>query len=513
MRRVVSVWLSQFQTAALPAAPQQGSSTHSRNGIRKRPEDPGSPDEALGHSASAIMPPVIAGEASDHAALCLNRLALWCLRYTPLVAPDPPDGLWLDITGCAHLMKGGAARGSGGAIEAAADGNEWNSCGDDLQWNEAGGRGRAGEPLGTGSRWDDREGEAALCADLRLRLERQGFAARIGLADTPGAAHALARHGAVSPVILPPGAQDVALAGLPVAALRLPEPMLDALRRLGFATIGQLMAAPRAPLARRFGGRLLLRLDQALGHSFETINPILPERVIGKRLGFIEPLVTADAFRLVIERLTQAVAPVLDRAGLGARRLDLLFERLDGTIQAIRIGTSRPSRNPAHLARLLAERLETVDPGPGVEAMRLTVNLAEPLAYVQAAAWPDDTDASVVDLAPLIDRLDNRLGHAWLSCTGREGGQSERGQPGTRPGHPRLYRFAPVESDVPERAVRRIPPLAPSSRQGRLARLSPAALAAISAPGAGPAARPEPPAASPLASSEGGTRLRRPDSG
>lgn len=363
MRRVVSVWLRQFKTD-LQTACLNRTGNDTEKGIRP-------PDEAAS----------------------LHKLVLWCLRYAPLVAPDPPDGLWIDITGCAHLMGG----------------------------------------------------EATLCTDLLAGLERRGFAARLGLADTPGAAYALARHGAGRVVIAPLGTHGSALAMLPVAALRLADDMIDALHRLGFAKIGSVVAAPRAPLMRRFGGILLQRLDQALGSLFESINPILPEAVIGERLAFIEPLITPKAFRLVIERLTQVVVLALDKAGLGARRLDLIFERIDSTTQLICIGTARPSRDAEHLTRLLVEHLETIDPGPGVEAMRLAVTLAEPLAYVQAAVWPDGA-GNVVNLAALIDRLENRLGRDRL-------------------GLPRLYRFAPVESDVPERAVQRIPPLAPARQK------------------------------------------------
>jgi protein ImuB len=382
MRRVVSVWLRQLQ-----ADLQQGSSTGSGVGTRSG-STPGRPDETAS----------------------LYQLSLWCLRYAPLVAPDPPDGLWIDITGCAHLFGGGAVQGSSGY-----------------------------------RRWNDSEGEAALGADLLARLEQLGFAARLAIADTPGAAHAMARHGAEPCMIVPAGKGPEALAELPVAALRLPERVLEALHRLGFATIAQVVTAPRAPLMRRFGPILLHRLDQALGHVPESINPILPEAAIAERLAFIEPLSTADAFKLVIARLTRSVTTILDKAGLGARRLDLIFECVDGTIQALRIGTSRPSRDAAHLDRLLTERLETIDPGPGVEAMRLAVTLAEPLAYVQSAAWTNGA-GDAVNLAELIDRLENRLGH-------------------TRRGRPRLYRFAPVDSDVPERAVQRIPPLAPASHR------------------------------------------------
>ena len=132
--------------------------------------------------------------------------------------------------------------------------------------------------------------------------------------------------------------------------------------------------------------------------------------------------------------LTGRLCPMLERRGLGARRLDLLFERIDGRVEAIRIGTARPVRDPARLARLLTDRLETVDPGFGIEAMTLIASLAEPLTYSQGNPLGEDARP---DLSALVDRLANRLGAR------------------------RLYRVIPVESDLPERSVRSVAPLAP----------------------------------------------------
>ncbi len=269
-------------------------------------------------------------------------------------------------------------------------------------------------------------------ADLIGRLAAAGVAARPAVADTPGAAYALARYAAVPAAMALPGETENFITALPIAGLRLTEETVGSLRRLGIERIGQLAAMARGPLARRFGPEVLLRLDQALGRVFEPLTPMRPPGVITSRLGFVEPLLTAEAFAFVIRQLVERVCGKLDRAGLGACRLDLLFERVDGSIQAVRIGTARPSRDAAHLVRLLDERVETVDPGPGVEAMRLVVSLADRLNREQADALAGDQEP---DLSALVDRLTNRLG--------------------TR----RVWRAAAVESDVPERSVRRIPPL------------------------------------------------------
>jgi protein ImuB len=302
----------------------------------------------------------------------LTAIAEWALRYGPLVGIDPPDGLWIDVTGGAHLHGG----------------------------------------------------ETRLLRDLVDRL-----GARAAVADTPAVAHAVARFGAGG--VVPPGAE--VMAGFPIEALRLPAEMLAGLRLLGFELVGPLAAAARAPLVRRFGPELARRLDQVTGAVFEPIVPVTPAASIQARLRFVEPLLTAEAFSTVIARLVAQVCGDLERAGQGARRLDLRFERVDGSVQALRIGTARPVRDARHLGRMLDERLERVDPGLGVEAMHLIVAIADPLGFVQTAS--SLVAKASPDLAPLVDRLANRLGEACV------------------------YRIAPVESDVPERSVRRVPAL------------------------------------------------------
>jgi protein ImuB len=342
--------------------------------------------------AQALVPGLTVLEARpEEDTAALRRLAGWCLRYAPLAAAAPsdgvwpngvwPNGVWIDVTGSTHLHGG----------------------------------------------------ETRLLRDLVSRLLARGFAARAAVADTPGAAHAMARFGGQEVTVVPSGGQEVALARLPLAALRLPVATLDGLRLMGIETVAALAALPRAPLVRRFGALVTTRLDQAFGRVPEAIEPEFPPELLQTRLTFVEPLLTAEAFATVIDRLTATVCSDMERSGSGARRLDLVFERVDGTAQAIRIGTARGTRDARHLARLLKERIERVDPGLGVEAMRLIVPGVEHLVPVQAAARLTASDVEEPDIAPLIDRLTNRLG-------------SER-----------VYRVAPVDSDVPERSVRLVP--------------------------------------------------------
>jgi len=319
--------------------------------------------------ARALLPQV-ATMPSDPAAdaAMLDGLAAWCGRYTPWTAPEGRDGVWLDVSGCAHLFGG----------------------------------------------------ERAMLDDLLARLEGFGLEARAALAGTPGAAWALARYGANRMIVTPKDLRE-ALAGLPVAALRLGAAAVDGLTRLGLRRIGDLYALPRAPLAARFGGEVARRLDQALGQEPEPISPRRPPPRHRVRLSFPEPVGLREDIDAALDRLLLGLCDGLAQAGRGCRRLDLVFYRADGSMQAVAVGTAAPARDAARLARLFAERLDTVDPGFGIESMILSAPHTEPLAATQvqvpapASSSPQGGRPTQVSLAPLLDRLGNRFGFAQVA--------------------------------------------------------------------------------------------------
>jgi protein ImuB len=338
-------------------------------------------------SLSAELAVADADPAADLAGL--ERLALWAARlYTPFAAVDPPDGLWLDISGCEGLF----------------------------------------------------DGEVPLLKDLHRRVARAGLAVQLALADTPGCAHAVARHvPAGRPVIIERGAQRKALGLLPIAALRLDPAIVAGLKRLGFERVEQLLDTPRGPVAKRFGPILHLRLDQALGQAPEALVPVVARHVAQARRSLMEPIATAEALIEVVRALATDIAGQLLDRGAGARRLDLFCHRVDGDVQAIRVGTAAPSRDAAHLAKLLAARIETIEPGFGIETMQLCVPLLEPLGARQRDLADDGRKR--VDLDRLVDALANRFGARSL------------------------YRAAPEASAMPERTVR--PRLALAAPEGR----------------------------------------------
>ena len=265
-------------------------------------------------------------------------------------------------------------------------------------------------------------------------LARAGFTARIAIADTPGAAWALARY---APQLCPPAAHFDAIAPLPTAALRLEQRAIDLLKRLGVDTIGQLAALPRAPLARRFGGTLIARLDQASGRLPEPLDAIVPLQPIVVTQRFFEPIATADAIEHWLGQLMPRLVTALAQVGLGARAIELVADRIDGVPQRLRIGLARPTRDAAHLLRLTVRRIEEIAPGYGIDAMTLHVRRADPLG---AQPFTETLEERAPDLAPLIDTLVNRIGEGAV------------------------WRMAPLESDVPERSAVAILPLDPPSR-------------------------------------------------
>ena len=306
-------------------------------------------------------------------------------RFSPIVALSGNDGLFLDLTGTAHLFGG----------------------------------------------------EERMARHLIRLLARLGYDARIAIAETPGAAHALARHCCEDSPLLrcPPGGHVQAIAALPVEALRIDSRQVELLARFGIGTVGQLAAIPRAPLVRRFGTAIATRLEQALGNLPEPLDPVIPERPIAAIRRFAEPILTADAIAHWLGALVPELVEALAEAGAGVSRMELIADRIDGVPQRIRVGLARPSRDPAHLLRLLLRRIEQVEPGFGIDALALHVRRADRLGPEPMVERLDQETAP--DLAPLVDTLATRIGLD------------------------RLWRMQPIESDVPERSVTRAPVLDP----------------------------------------------------
>ncbi|RFB95087.1 nucleotidyltransferase [Rhizobium leguminosarum bv. trifolii] len=316
-----------------------------------------------------------ADAAADAAAL--DRITMWALsQYSPIVAVDAPDGIVMDTEGADHLQGG----------------------------------------------------EGRMLTSIANRFRAKGLTTRVAIADTWGAAHACARAINRETVVVPSGETIRAVERLSISLLRLPEKIVGDLRTLGFRTIGELLATPRAPLALRFGPEVGRRLDQMFGRVCEPIDPIRSPELVEVSRSFAEPIGAAETINKYVGRLVVQLVAELQRKGLGVRRTDLIVEKVDGARQAIRAGTAKPVRDVACLTKLFRDRTEKIEPGFGIEKLTLVAVMSEPLEEKQkASSLVDDEEA---DITPLIDVFGNR------------------GQ--------RVFRVAPVASDVPERSVQRI---------------------------------------------------------
>lgn len=308
--------------------------------------------------ARAIHPD-LALRPDDPAAVAalLRHLALWCLRWTPLAAVDGPDGLMLDITGTDHLFGG----------------------------------------------------EPALLGAVVAGLAGQGFACRGAIAGVAGCAAALTRGGGRDGLVLPPGTEAASLAPLGLAALRLEPELLVGLGQIGLRRVGDVLAQPRAAMARRFGVGLLDALDDATGSRPRPRPTIRPAPAFAAARLLAEPLVTRPAIEALLDLLLAELCAGLAAAGRGGRRLLLRAFRVDGAVQEIAVGTAAPSRAPEHLARLFAERLERLAPGLGFERISLEATATDPMPGAQPVLGSGPGPVAEGSLCELIDRLGQRV--------------------------------------------------------------------------------------------------------
>jgi protein ImuB len=385
-QRILSLWFDRFSTDRIAQQPDEaqrhcGSSKAGNDrqsarivfgkrgnldlvvAVNRAAEQLGlSPGLALAQARA--MHPAVVAVAEDQTAdtRLLDAIADWCQRYTPLLAVDPPDGILLDISGCAHLF---------------------------------------------GS-------EQELRKDLLARMTNFGFSARAAIAATIGAAWAAAHFSNVP--ITPAGDERKLLAPLPLAALRISQETVAALGRLGFKFATDLLDVPRAALAARFGVALLRNLDRALGHEDEPLTPRLPVAPYLAEKRFPEPIAREEDVLATIERLAAQLKIALTTHGDGARRLELALFRTDDAVKRLAVGTSRPVREPQAIRALFVERLaalgEDIDPGFGFDLARLSILVAEPCPEEQIGLGGGEQEA---ELDRLVDRLSARLGRSHVA--------------------------------------------------------------------------------------------------
>jgi protein ImuB len=375
-RRILSVWLPRLPTDRLRRLQRQ-------NGVAASPDD--APlivtakidnalqlvalNDAAAHAglmagmplatARAMLPALEVIDADPVAdAKTLNAIADWCDRFTPLVALDGADGLFLDITGCAHLFGG----------------------------------------------------EARMMAAVCDGLSRQGFIVSGAIAGTAVAARALTRH--AHGRIVAAGGEATAVAPLSIATLGADEKIVRGLNRAGLKSIGDVALRSPAEITARFGAAFTATLQQALGLGDAPISPRkpAPDYVVERR--FADPVATHDVIMLTLSSLAAVLTTAMERHGKGARLLEAGFFRTDGAVRTICVEAGQPITHPDVVARLFAEKLDALadplDPGFGFDLIRLS---ALHTVGVTAVQHGFDTSANEAeDVGHLVDRLVARIG-------------------------------------------------------------------------------------------------------
>ena len=256
-------------------------------------------------------------------------------------------------------------------------------------------------------------GEKAMLDKVLARLRGLGFEVSGAIADSVGAAWAMA-HFALGEQVVEPAdkALAAALAGLPVAALRIDATQIEGLMQMGLKRVGDLYGRDRRALAARFGTSLILRLDQALGQIEERVTPRLPPVEHFAERRFAEPIGLIDDVLMTAHDLAVRLASDLERLGQGAQSFHLFLYRVDHKVMTLSVKSARATRDPQHIARLFSHRAERLggeyDAGFGVDMIRLAASTLSELEPAQIGAF--ETRDGTRDLDRLYDRMASRLG-------------------------------------------------------------------------------------------------------
>ncbi|MGH1411919.1 MAG: Y-family DNA polymerase [Pelagimonas sp.] len=293
----------------------------------------------------------------------LGVLHRWAGKFSPWVAAAPPDGLVIDLTGCAHLFGGEETLAEQVALDCVDLGLSVRmGIADTLGAAWALARFTAQDRAGSHRSGDaiDQEARATRSrAGKRRHWTRGGAAPRNG--QDP------ARQDRIAPI----GKTWQVMSPLPIAALRIDPQLVDQLNRLGLRRVGDLMGQPRAGLARRFGRGLVDKIDQAIGSAPEPISPAKPPERFSVRLSFPDPIGLEEDVAAGLRRMLEQLCGKLKAKSRGARVLRIEAHRCDGLVEWQVVSAAVASVDPHRLMPLLHMKLTEIEAGPGIDMLRL----------------------------------------------------------------------------------------------------------------------------------------------
>ena len=323
-----------------------------------RAQDAGVRDGESVTDARAVCPDLLCEPCDPvREASLLAAIRTWCDRFAPRVALEPPDGLTLDVTGCAHLFGG----------------------------------------------------ERALAEAVRDGLAALHVAARIGVANTPLAARGFARHGREPITVTDPEAEVSAIASLPIAALGVESEAERTLARLGLHTVADLSALSSSQLARRVSVRVPDALHRLRGERADPIVPSAMARPVSASRRLAEPVRHLEPIQHVLEALVHRVCADLKARGKAARRFHLDVFHANGRPEPIEVGFARPTREVAAITRQFTRPLDALRLPFGADRFRLVAHDVELFAHVQAdlSSWPAEVEGA---LDQTLTTIGNRVG-------------------------------------------------------------------------------------------------------
>ena len=292
-------------------------------------------------------------------------------------------------------------------------------------------------------------GETAMGTEVIEWFQQQGLLVSLAIADSLGAAWALANYGArhqisqrllkyhetgvmepLSPCVVSEDEAKVQVLGLPVEALRLDGETVHSLRRLGLRKVGDLLALPREGLATRLGSHLIHRIDQACLHHQEAIASLHMEPEFAIEQSIEYPTDHRETIEEILRRLTTTLCSRLAQRGRGALRVVSRLDLVQKPSLVMQLGLYRPVAEAKVLTPLLLGQLDqkwnslpgkpsrrkqssnVTSPNPTLQIHRvtLTATLVSELTWQQPDLFELDQVVHRESMAQLINVLSNRLG-------------------------------------------------------------------------------------------------------
>ena len=281
-------------------------------------------------------------------------------------------------------------------------------------------------------------GERRLTEQVADFVHQHDYHSRLAIADTIGAAWAIAQFGSGSCGSGDCGSGDCGsgdcgsgdcpatnhqslitnhtqLAKLPIESLRLESSTVALLHQLGIQCIEDLLALPRRGLLSRFGAELLTRLDQAFGKIAESVEAFSPAPPLEQSWALEHPTSRRDTIEQVVMHLLSELAQQLHSQQRGVIQLQCrlycdVSQRDASQRLEFQTGFYQPTSSVEDLAELLRIQLERRTlPGP-VHQIVLTATTTSRRSDQQNSLLDDQQARSPHALSHLINRLSSRLG-------------------------------------------------------------------------------------------------------